>query len=394
MSEIATRVADRRAEVVAEMERIASTAMKFNRNLSSGEQSRFEALNAEADALRDRIDQLDGEAQRARAIEESFARIGGNPAAPEPRTWLPSMSEFRALLRDESRAIGTSGAFISVGASNQYFDQLRKRTSVLAAGPVIIPVSEAGSLKVPSVTASVTVSGLAENTAITPSDPTLASVTLDPIKLAAMTLVAREAVEDSHPELREVVANSLVRDAAVELDKQLITGSGAANNIRGLRNQSSLTAGPSTGANGASLTYAYLADTLYAYEGANADPDRAAWFMHSRTWNSVRKLVDSQSRPLVQVDVQAGLRPALFGKPVYISNNLSIAETAGTSSDCSSIILADMSQVVVGVSRELELSISDQYAFNSDQLALRVTARYDLVLPQPTAVTLTTGVRV
>lgn len=308
------------------------------------------------------------------------------------RGWLPSLAEYRQMQVD-NRAVGTTGAMIPVGYHGSYFDQLRKRTAVLAAGPVLIPMEEQGSLKVPAVTGSVTVGGIAEAGEISASDPTLSTITLDPKKFAAMTLVNREAVEDSNPNLREVVSNSLIRDMAVALDAQLVTGSGSGQNLTGLRNIASTTAGPSTGTDGAALSFDHLADTLGAYDGANLDPDRAAWIMHSRTWSSVRKLVDDQSRPLVSVDPTSDVRVTLWGKPVYISNSLSVAETVGSSSDCSTILLCDMSQIVVGVSRAIEVVMSEHYAFANDQIAIRVTARYDIGAPQPTAIVKTVGIR-
>ena len=48
-----------------------------------------------------------------------------------------------------------------------------------------------------------------------------------------------------------------------------------------------------------------------------------------------------------------------------------------------------MTQVVVAV----ELRMSADVAFANDQLAVRVTARYDVGVPQPTALVKTVGVR-
>lgn len=386
--------------------RVALTAAVENRGeeiLSADEDREFRQITEEIRQTTERIEELAVEAGKAQGNTEGFRALqqatGGDQLSAagqsEVRTWLPGLAEYRQL-QQEQRAVGTTGAFIPVQYSQTYFDLLRKRTAVLAAGPITIPVQSAGSLVVPKVTSSVTIGGLAENTAITPADPGVGSITLDPKKFGAMTLIAREAIEDSAPQLRQVVANSLIRDTAVELDRQLVTGDGTGQNLRGLRNLTGTTAGPSTGTNGGSLSaagtgFGFLADTLAAYDAANCDPDTAAWIMHSRTWASVRKLVDSQQRPLVSVDPTQGIAPTLWGKPVYISNSLSITETQGTATNASSILLCDMSQIVVGVARAVELMISEHYAFNADQVAVRATCRYDIGVPQPTAVVLTTG---
>ncbi|MGW0626961.1 phage major capsid protein [Streptomyces sp. NPDC002758] len=370
------------------------------RDLSAAEDTKYKALMHDIDTIDARIKDLADQEQRTADSDAAFRTLLDEPATGPggkgKRSWVPSLHEFREM-QHEQRAIGTTGAFIPQGAANVFFDMLRNRTAVLAAGPTILKVDHAGSIKVPSITSAVTVSALAENSAITPADPGLGSITLDPKKLAALTLIAREALEDSNPDLQGVVGNSLIRDLAVELDRQMITGDGTGNNMRGLRNVAGVTAGPTTGTNGASLSgapgFGFLADTLAAYEAANADPSTAAFFMHARTWASVRKLVDSQNRPIVSTDPTQGVRNTLWGIPVRITNNLSVAETQGTSTDCSSIILADMSQIVVAQSRDVELVYSADYAFNTDQIAARVTARFDIGVPQPKAVVLTTGVR-
>lgn len=312
------------------------------------------------------------------------------PFGAEPTPWLPGIGEYRKL---QVKAIGTAGAFVPVQYASSFFDLLRRKTAVLAASPIMLPVAGAGSVKVPRVTSSVTIAGVAENTAITPADAGLGELTLDPLKFAALTLVAREALEDSAPQLRDVVATTLLADLSVELDKQLVTGSGAAGQLRGLRNIVGTTAGPTLGTNGASLSFAHLADTAAALENANGDMDSAAWLMHSRTWGSVRKLVDTAGRPLVATDPTAGISRTLFGRPVCISNSLAINETTGTSTDTSTLILADMTQVIVAVSRDLEVLMSEHYAFDADQIAVKATCRYDIGSPNPAGIVLTTGVR-
>ena len=359
--------------------------------LETGDTATLEARTTELEGINHRI----AVATREREIEAAAAahpEVRAVVTEPKPTTWLPSLHEYRHL-QAEQRAVGTSGAFIPVAYSDQFFEHLRKKTSVLAANPVIIPIEHAGSMKVPTTTASVTVIGTAEAGTITASDPTLANVTLDPKKFAALTLINAEAIDDSSPQIRELVANILISDLAVELDKQLIIGSGSGNDLTGLRNISSPTDGPSTGAAGTALTFDILADTVAAAETANLDPDNLVWFMHSRTWGSVRKLKDTATRPIVAADPTVGVPKSLFGRPVFTSNNLSITETVGGNSDCSSILLVDMSRIVVGVARNIEVKISEDYAFNTDQVAVRATARYDIAATHSTAIVRTVGVR-
>jgi hypothetical protein len=55
----------------------------------------------------------------------------------------------------------------------------------------------------------------------------------------------------------------------------------------------------------------------------------------------------------------------------YITANMPSAQTAGTSTDCSTVILADMSQLVVGKRQDRQIQISQDYACTADQTAIR-----------------------
>lgn len=323
-------------------------------------------------------------------VATTNTKAGTATFGPAPTPWVPGVAEYRRL---QTKAVGSAGAFVPVNYAAGFFDVLRKRTALLDAGPVLIPVVGAGSVRVPRITSSVTVSPVAEHATIPDATPGLGDIVLDPKKFAVSTVVSREAIEDSNPQLRDVVGQALIRDLAVELDRQMLVGSGAGGQILGLLNTAGTAAGPSTGANGGSLTFAALADTLAVAESNNADTGRLHWLMHSRTWSSVRKLVDSQGRPIVSVDPTVDVRPSLFGHPVHVSNSIPINQTVGTSTDCSSIALADMGQVVVAVGREVEVVMSEQLRFLTDEIVVKASARYDLGVPQPTGVVVTTGVR-
>lgn len=350
--------------------------------------ARLGELNARAEELSEVIKSHDA----ATEAREFMAQAIKGERRSGVSSWLPGLGEYREL-RAEQRTVNTSGAFIPVAYSETFFDQIRKRVGVLDAGPMIMPVEGAGSARVPVVRSSVSVTSYGESATIATSDPGLDFVTLDPKKLAALTKVTTEALEDSKPELRVVIANSLVKDLAVELDRQLVNGNGTGANILGLLNQPGLTAGPSTGTNGTALSFSLLADTAAAYEAADNVMESATWLMHPRTWASVRKLQDSQGMPIFAQNPTEALRPTIFGRPVYLSSNIPTNVTQGTATDTTSLLLFDASQVVIGVARQVELKISEDQYFTSDEVGMRVTCRYDLALPQPTAVVKTSGIR-
>jgi HK97 family phage major capsid protein len=150
---------------------------------------------------------------------------------------------------------------------------------------------------------------------------------------------------------------------------------------------------PSLGANGATPTLDNFADMVASFEAANADRERAVWFMAPRTWATVRKIKDTQSRYQLSPVPSTAEDRSLFGLPVRTTTNIPITETVGTSTDCSHVLLTDMSQVVVARARDVSVELSRDYAFNADQTAVRVVARFDINLMQPLSTVLMTGAR-
>jgi HK97 family phage major capsid protein len=128
----------------------------------------------------------------------------------------------------------------------------------------------------------------------------------------------------------------------------------------------------------------------------NADLSRAAWFIHPLLWAKVRTIKDTGGRYQLQnwgTAPQDDVVPKLFGIPVFISGNLPSAQTVGTSTDCSTVILGDMSQIVVGMRQEIQVEMSRDYAFNADQTAIRLIARTDVQPINAAATVVINGLR-
>ena len=143
---------------------------------------------------------------------------------------------------------------------------------------------------------------------------------------------------------RQIIEEDHRQQLAARLDKDMLEGIGAGSTIMGLRSYGTAT---SLAAAGATPTLANVVDSLYRMEANNGKP--SAIFMHPRTWNSLRKIVDGQSRYQLQPDPTQESRTRLFGLPVFLSSQMSIAETSSNAAntDCSYIVIADMSRMVV-----------------------------------------------
>ena len=88
---IAERLLERRAEVVAEAKALAETASVHNRDLSSGEQAKFDQLAAEADKLAERAKAIRQGENDAADLEASFRSRTGQE--PQRGTGMPGGAE-------------------------------------------------------------------------------------------------------------------------------------------------------------------------------------------------------------------------------------------------------------------------------------------------------------
>lgn len=310
--------------------------------------------------------------------------------ATSDATWLPSYRTWQSW-QGEARAVGSSSnAFVPTATANIYWDRLRARSVTLAAGPVLLPVEDT-SLIVPKIAGSVTIGPVSENSEITATDPTLSSVVLTPRKFAALTRCSNEALEDSSPALRVVIAEDLLREMATFLDAQMLVGTGSSGQIRGLSN----TTGATAQAVNAVPDLDDFADAIASYQAANGDLSRAAFFVAPRTWSVLRKQTATGSGEylLSAGDPTQATRPSVFGVPVFVTSNIPTNLTVGQSSNNSLAILADMGQVLVGLRKDVELLFDTSLYFAYDQTALRVVSRVDMQVANAASVVVMTGLR-
>jgi HK97 family phage major capsid protein len=143
--------------------------------------------------------------------------------------------------------------FIAPEQATIWFDRLRNASVFLNANPIVVPVNDT-QLNIPRVVGSATAQMLAENTAITPSDPTLTpAVPLLPRKATLFDLVNNQALNDSTPALQDVLATEFTRTMATLLDAQYLTRNGTPPNLRGAQNVTGSTV-VANGANGTQLS--------------------------------------------------------------------------------------------------------------------------------------------
>jgi HK97 family phage major capsid protein len=277
-------------------------------------------------------------------------------AAPrEQAIVIPSMAEYRAQAEGTDAA---GGYLVPVEQANVVVERLAPESVVLSAEPRLFTMTS-DVLRVPKVATGATVAMTLENAAIPDSNLVFDAADLVARKLAGLVRASNEWLNDAVPNGRTVIEQNLLREMAIELDDQFFNGNGTAPNLLGILNWPGVAETPGA------ATLDDVAAAIAGVEAAFASPN--AIFISPENWSALRLERDAGATGgyVLQPDASAATRPVVFGVPVYITPHV------GTS-----IVVADMRHVAVGVRDRVTVHY-DPYRFSEyDQSAIRVTSRW------------------
>ncbi len=323
-------------------------------------------------------------------------------------------TEGSAAVKDyavKALAEGSNTATISGGGTLVPIQFLTDEFVLALTSPIVfanmpevrtIPV-RSSTIELPRESAAASASAYAENATITPNDTTLAMQEFQIKKIARLQLFGNQLFADSDPAVGQVVSEMLGRDLGLQLDAQYIAGAGTGANMTGLRNYSSLTTSSWTAAtNGSTPGADDLIKLIFDIYKANANP--TAFVMHPRTLQNIVTLKDAVGRYLFSWQApNLGPVPGPFaypsaavgqlnGVPVYQSTQISVAETQGSSNAATYILYGDFRRAVLLERQAVDIFVSQHYAMNADQTAVRATARGQFAALQPKAFGVASGI--
>lgn len=252
---------------------------------------------------------------------------------------------------------------------------LESESVFLASGPKVIDTN--GPIRIPRIASGLTVGFVAEGGTIPESSVGLDEVSMLPSTLKSLKVISRvtsEVLRSSAQALDAILKQRLVTDTAKALDVALFTGTGSSNTIRGLLNQT----GVATGTLDADEPDSLL-DGIGVARANEVKPNR--WFLSPADYLSIRKVKDADGRYILQPDITQAGQEVLFGVPVTVTAQVPTGKA----------VLADMNMVAIARDMSPSVTVDSSRYFDTDEVALRVVARYDLALLQPKAVTVLTA---
>lgn len=306
------------------------------------------------------------------------------------KKWLEENTSWKAM----NETTNSAGGFLVPDELVSDLIFLRDQYGVVRRNADVRTMSS-DTLWVPKNSASTTAYWVGDNAAITASDPTFARAEVLAKKLGILTQVSSELNEDSIVEVGAALAQDMAWKVESELDRVCMLGSSANatdGNINGFitenlgvaSNAGTVAAPVGTAANWTGVTKANLR-TMVGLLPLYADrPGEAKWYMSKRFFHDVVcNLLDALPGNGVSdlTNFNNG-NPTYLGYPIEFSQNLT-STPAGTNGTHLCAFGNLKTGTILGDRRDIQIRVSDQYYFNADSLAFKLTTRFGFTCHDP-----------
>lgn len=303
------------------------------------------------------------------------------------KDWKDAGFTAEVCQKQMSTTVGSGGYFAPENwIQSQFIDILRPMVVTIAAGidRSFTNLSNADN-KIARLATGTTGYWVAENGQITASTPTDEQINLTPKKAACLTKCSNEILKMSNPAIQSVLSMDMAKKLAALVDLAVLEGSGSSNQPTGIKTAVTTNTVTTSGA----MTWAYLEEFLYDCAAANYPGIRPVWFMHPRTYSSIRQLTTSNIPLFVGTPQNEALKEdlanrALLGYPVFQSSQMTI--TGGTGSDAV-VLFGDASEVGLADwgPPEFGASAETSTAFEYDQTWFRCIWMVDVFMKHETS---------
>lgn len=339
-----TQLREQRANIWEQMKEVIAVAEREGRDLTAEERSKYDAAETDLDRLAGDIERQ----ERHEAREAEFSRVdrtgvvpdGGRSDEPDAgEKYARAFTEFlkdgvggldaegRAALQSgfvDRRALGvgttTAGGYTVPPAFRAQMIETAKSFGGMLQVAEVITTDDGANLQWPTNDDTANVGAiLAENTQVTEQDVTLGTNALDAYMYTSkLVRTSLQLIQDSAFDVDSWLARKLGERIGRILNQHFTTGTGTAQ-------PDGIVTGAAVGKAGATgqtttVTYDDLVDLVHSIDPAYRG--NARFMASDAAVKAVRKLKDSQSRPLWEPSVQTGTPDSLLGYGLVINQDV------------------------------------------------------------------------
>lgn len=312
----------------------------------------------------------DVNAQRAAAFERECSEAVASKLGKQARGFMvPFEVQKRDLVAGTASAGGNLVATDLLAGS--FIEALRNAMVLPGLGTTML-TGLVGNIAIPKQSGAATAYWVAENSAPTESQQTLAQVTMSPKTVGAFTDISRRLTLQSSIDVEAMVQSDLATVLGLAIQQAAINGTGASNQPSGLLTQ--ITPSVIGGTNGLAPTWNHIVELESDVAVANALVDNMAYLTNA----AVRGKLKTTSKVSGQNGFiwENGDTP-VNGYRAAVTNAVPSNLTKGTSTGvCSALIFGNFRDLVIGMWGGLDLMV-DPYS-GSTAGTVRVVALQDV----------------
>ncbi|MEU7773668.1 phage major capsid protein [Micromonospora taraxaci] len=322
---------------------------------------RMKRLNADIDALgveaEGYVRQAEVDAENRELMNRAASLAAGGQHRESRGIIIPSRSEYRAALSVASP--GDGGITVANRTANKYIDMLVAESQFLKYLPVANVIRwQGGDLRIPKLDSFSLPQTTAEAATIGQGDSEWSSIDFKAIKVAQIVKASSEILNDSALNLRQIISDNMRRATGLALDAKFFGTNAAATDILGIF-RTGLVTKPTV-----------LAGTAITFDDLlNAQADRVA--VNSPA--TVIYVSQSVYKQLLTEKLASGAGGYTFAASGPVVELPPIVPVAGI--PAKSALLLNTDRVWAGVRMDVEVKVSEDIYFETDQVGLRSIVR-------------------
>lgn len=367
-----TKELRRQRAALIEQARAILNSVPEGQTMTGEQEAQFDRMMADADRMLKTIEAAEKVESLSQDLEQPVrgqARETAELSEPELYRsaivhWIrggmealnPEEREVLSQYRAQSAITGSAGGYtVAQDFYRQIVDAMKEFGGVEQAGAFVIPTSTGADMPIPTSNDTANKGAiLPENQTAAGQDIAFGQVVLKAYKYSSKTvLVPFELLQDSAVDIEAFVARKLGERLGRITNEHFTVGDNT-DKPQGVVPFSTL---GKTGANGqtTSVTYDDLVDLEHALDPAYRR--RARWMLHDQTLKAIKKLKDSQGRPLWQPGLAVREPDTILGYP-FVPNQ----DMPQMAASAKSILFGDFSNYWIRRVTGIELfRITDKY---------------------------------
>lgn len=301
------------------------------------------------------------------------AKVEREQAMLAERAGGPAKGVYIATELFEKRAAMTTGTASTVAPESfrpDLFVSALTNTAIVSRLGATTLTGLTGDVVIPRETGSPNVAWVNEDEALPIDGATFDSLTLTPHHVGVISELSRQLLQQSSPQVEQLVRGMMSRNVALEIDRAAIAGSGTGAEPRGLLFDPNVPSVPFD-----TDLFTTTADMIAAADIANI-ADSRAFLSTNGVRASAMKLRDADGRPIP-------VSETFHGESAFFTNQA--PADLGAGEDEAGLVYGDFQDLLIGIWSQLDILVNPyaETAYSKGNILIRAMASVDFGVRRP-----------